>query len=296
MRRFNRRLTTVMVTTGSLLAAGAAFAAQTAFDDIDLVADANDNAVFQYGFDYGCIDGTSGSEGDTVYSVEDGKLVLPAQSDAFDGALSLYVDGKPFTQPSGTASFNGSNEVRSSSEQLGALTVSRRGDSFPGSPTLRELVKFKNTSKRTVRASALFATEYGSDDETRVAASSSGDHKFDSKDRWGITDDDPTTPSDPVVTLVTHGKGSVLAPRQVGPFSAVDDGNTVDGSDCANDTFSLKLKPKQTAYLMFFLEIHADDAGAVADAKKFNKKGLNAQLLTDIGEGARKKILNWDAG
>lgn len=293
----SRRPTAVAALGAALVLTATAFAAQTNFDAIDLLADGGD-AKFQYGFDYGCADGTSASSGDHVYSIEGGSLVASMQTDAFDGALALYVGDSPFALPGNTADFTNGNEVQSPTVKLEGLKVSRNGASFPGSPTLRELIKFQNKSKKTVKARVMLSSEFGSDDQTIVISSSSGDSEFNRRDRWGVTTDDLIAPADPAVTLVNYGKGKVLKPdQQIGPYSTPDDGVTVDGSDCAQVGFPLKLKAKQTGYLMFFLEMHEYPGTAVADVlKKFEKKHLNATLLTDISESVRKKILNWDVG
>lgn len=290
----NRKLKAVLAAVlASATVAASALAVQTNFDDIDLLADGGD-AVFVYGFDYGCIDGDSGSDGDFVYSVEDGSFT-GMSSDAYDGFFAMYVNDAPFTQPTGMADFRNDNSIRSSVRKMSGVKVSRRGDSFPGSPTLRELIKFTNTKTKAVKLNVLFANEYGSDRGTFVADSSSGDGKFNRFDRWGITTDDQVAPTDPVVTLVNYGKGRVTKPvSQIGPISSPDDGVNVSGADCALDTFVLRLKPKQTRYLMVFTEVNPTIADAQSSAKKFDRKGLDATLLTGIGQGVRKKIANWD--
>lgn len=272
--------------------AGVAWGVAANLDDVDLTADGGD-ATFQYGFDYGCADGTSGSRGDVVYSVEEGSLAVPLQSDAFDGALSLYVGDDPFTVPGEMVNVNAaSTQVSSPNRTIKGVKVRRQGRSFPGSPTLRELIRFKNTTRKSITRSVTFATEYGSDDLTRVEETSSGDTRFNSRDRWGITGG----ASDPIVTTVHYGKGPVLKPfQQIGPYSSPDGGIT-DGADCAITSFRLKLRPKQTAFLMLFLEMHHTEAAAIGDAGKFNRPGLNATLRSGLSNATRAKIRNWDLG
>lgn len=286
----SRQIWTGVLALGCALAvAVSAGAAQTNFEDIDLEANGGDT-VFQYGFDLGCVDGQSGSEG-FIYSVED--AAQGAGEDALNGALPLYVDGEPFTQPTGTADQIGSATVRSSTRTLAGLKVSRVGHSFVGSPTLRELVKFVNPGKRTKKVPVTFATEFGSGSETAVLASSSGDLDFTRKDRWGITGDDTITLSRPAVTLVNYGKGKVLRPyEQLGPIGSPDDGG-IFGVSCAIDSFFLKLGPKQTGYLMFFVEVNSTISGAKTAATKFNAK-KPMQLLQGMSKAAKAKTLNWD--
>ena len=291
MHHVRLRVALAVATIAALALAATAVAVQTPFDDIDLDADGGD-ATFEYGLDYGCTDGTSGSSGDSVYSVEDGST--PAGSDAFDGALVLHVGDSPFTVPTEEADQTG-EQIRSDTLKLAGLKVQRTGTALPGSPTLRELIKFKNPKKKTVKTRVALDTEYGSDSDIGVRATSSGDRNFNRKDRWGITSDDPTDPpSDPAVTLVNYGKGKVLKPdQQIGPFSENDDAS-VDGADCTLDTFQLKLRKKQTGYLMFFLEIADTNAEAISNVSKFNAKKLNGDLKDGLSKGVQKKILNFD--
>lgn len=290
-RPWRKRVGMLAVAT-TLAVVGSATAAQMFIEDIKLTPNGG-TTRFDYGFNHGCVDGTSFSQNIHTYSVDDAKH--GSGSDAFDGALPLYVDGRPFTVPSETANKIGTHTIQSPTRTLSGLKVSRVGHTIPDEPILRELIKFANPSKtKTVRVPATFATEYGSDTETVVLASSSGDAVFNRRDRWGITADDPTAVSDPAVTLVNYGKGTVLKPiNQVGPFSTPDDGNAVSGADCAIDTFLLKLKPKQTGYLMFFLELNDSITAASEGARKFNSKSA-AGLLGGMSKSQQARVLNWD--
>jgi hypothetical protein len=293
MNHARMRVALAVATIAALAFAATALAVQTPFDDIDLEADGGD-ATFEYGLDYGCTDGTSSSSGDEFYSVEDGST--PDGSDAFDGALVLYVGDSPFTVPTETADQTG-EQIRSDTLSLRGLKVQRVGTALPDSPTLRELIKFKNPKKKTVKTRVALDTEYGSDDEITVRATSSGDRNFNRQDRWGITSDGPADPpGDSVVTLVNYGKGKVLKPdQQIGPFSA-NEAASIVGADCTLDTFPLKLRKKQTGYLMFFLEIADTNADAISNTSKFNAKKLNGDLKAGLSKGVQKKILNWDLG
>lgn len=266
-----------------------ALAVPTGLDDIDV--EAGGDATFDYGFDYGCTDGTSSSSGDAFYSVEDGSI--GASSDAFDGALVLYVGDTPFTLPGGMADLTG-QQVRAGPRRLEGLKVTRIDRGLPGSPTLRALVKLQNTKKRkAVRRRITLDTEYGSDSTTFVRATSNGDVRFNRKDRWGIVgDSDGETFGDPVVTLVNYGKGKVLRPDlQIGPFSG---GDGVDGADCALVGFPVRVPPRSARYLMFFLELNEDLTGAIPGTQKFNRKRLSPALKAGMSKKLQRKVLNWD--
>ncbi len=219
--------------------------------------------------------------------MEDGSL--DGQSDAFDAGLILYVGDNGFRDPDGTGNHT-DEQLRVGPRRVSGFVITRIDRALPGSRTLRSLIKIKNPSNRPRARYVTLDTEYGSDSSTVIEATSSGNLRFNSKDRWGITSDQAPF-SDPVVTLVNYGKGQVVKPiLQIGPYP--DLGN--DGADCVLDVFHIMLGPRETGYLMFFVELSADDTDAMASVGKFNRKRLTSALLNGIRQRARPKIMNWD--
>lgn len=287
-RRLSRRGRVVALALMTTLAlAASAFAAPATINDVDLTA--GGGATYEpYNDDFGCTDGTSGSTGGFYSSVEDGDL--SGASDAFDAGLVLYVGDDGFRDGDGTGDLSG-QQLTVGPRKVDGVQVTRIDRALPGSRTLRSLIKLKNPTRRTMTRYVSLDTEYGSDSETVVETTSSGNNRFNSKDRWGITSDDAPF-SDPVVTLVNYGKGRVLKPvLQIGPYAAKG-GN--DGADCVLDVFLVRLPPRATRYLLFYVEMSADDTAAENSVRKFNRQRLTAALLKGIKSGVRSKILNWD--
>jgi hypothetical protein len=281
----------------TLVFAAVALAVQTPIDDVELEA-AGGDATFTYDDgDYACVDGTSSSDGGAQpFAVEDGANA--GGGDALDGAMAVYVENSPFVDRDGQGDLTG-QRLKVGPDKAGGLRVSQVHTALAGSQTLRALIKLKNTKKKTVKRRVLLSTEWGSDASTHVLDTSSGDRRFTKKDRWGVTSDSvgADDPGDPPVITVTHGKGQrALGPAlQIGPFAA-DDDETIDGTDCANAFFDVRLKKRSTAYLLFFLELGDDNADALSNASKYNQRKLSADLKAGLSKGTQKKILNWDLG
>jgi hypothetical protein len=167
--------------------------------------------------------------------------------------------------------------------------VRRIDRALPGSRTLRMLIELKNPTRKSIRKYVSFHTDLGSDDDTRIRASSSGDLTFNRRDRWGITvDSTDDSPSDPAVTIVTYGKGKVVRPSfQLGPQR---------GGEVVVITFRVTIGPRETRFLLLFTELADTVAAAKSSAGKFNKQRLNKALLAGLSPKVRKNSLNWDLG
>jgi hypothetical protein len=278
-----RRSACIAVVASTLAFAGVAYAVPTDLDDVVLTA--SGTTEFQYGNTYG-----------SHFMIDDAES-SPTHSDAFDGGLELFVGGAPYTTLGGIGELTGTNRLSGAAKKMGKLKVSRVDETLSMLPAVRVLVKLQNPTKKAVKTDLTMATNLGSDTETAVRASSSGDQNFDRKDRWGITSDDATTPGDAVVTFVHFGAGKVLKPSsQRGPESTPDDGVTSNGDERVEPTFKVKVPGKKTVYLMFFAELHDTNGAAIMDAGEFDARRLDADLLIDIGASVRKKIVNWDLG
>lgn len=237
--------------------------------------------------DWGCSDGTSSSTDGFYTPADDG--TLGAQSDAFDSALILYVGDDGFKDPDDTGNEVG-EQITVGPRSVGGLRVTRIDRALPGSRTLRSLIKLENTGRTAKTRHVSLDTEFGADEDLIIEKTSSGNLRFNSQDRWGIVSD--ASPfSDPVATLVNYGKGNVLKPAfQIGPYP--DTAN--DAADCVLDVFKVRVPGKSTVYLMFFIEMSANDTDAADSVKKFNNRGLTAALRAGLAPGVRSKILNWD--
>jgi hypothetical protein len=281
MNHARTRLALVLTTAAALAFAVTALAVSTPIDDVELEA-AGGDAVFDaenYVDDCGAT-----GDGECYFTpVDDGDAF--GDGDAFDGGLALTVEGQGFVDPDENGDLTG-EQLTVGPVTLAGLKVTRIERGLEGSPTLRTLVKLKNTKKKTLRRTIGLISDLGSDNSTRIFRSSSGDFAFSTADRWVVTTDDPTSPSDPPVTSVFYGKGK--------PRVKLASGSAIQGIDNLNASFDVRLKRRATGYLLLFTELSDEGADVVAGTAKFNRKKLDASLKDDLGKSIRKKILNWD--
>lgn len=215
--------------------------------------------------------------------VEDGTAF--GDSDAFDGGLALTVNGKGFVDPDENGDLSG-QQLTVGPVTLAGLKVTRVERALEGSPTLRTLIKVKNTKKQTLRRTLGLISDLGSDSDTRFLGSSSGDLAFGKADRWVVTADHATTADDPPVTSVFYGKGK--------PRVKLASGTAIQGVDNLDASFDVRLKRRASGYLLLFTELSEENADAVAGTAKFNRRKLNSDLKTGLSKKVQKKILNWD--
>lgn len=206
------------------------------------------------------------------------------KTDAFDGGLLLDVNTTTFADGDGFGDYT-KGTLTVGPRATAGLRVSRMDAGLPGSPTLRDLVRLTNGKKSAVTRDIELNTDLGSDGQTDVRASSTGDMAFTKADRWVVTSD--VVPSDPPVTHVLYGKGAAEKVEEV--ISA-----PVGGVACLTVRFRVRIPAKSTRYLLFFAEMNDTNNRAANSAKKFNKVGANSALLAGIGPAVRSKILNWD--
>jgi hypothetical protein len=277
------RVGLVLTTAAALALAVTALAVSTPIDDVELEAAGGDALFDAENHVDEC--GAAG-DGECYFTpVDDGGAL--GDSDAFDGGLALTVEGNGFVDPDDNGDLTG-QQLTVGPVTLAGLKVTRIERGLPGSPTLRTLIKLKNTKKKTLRRSVGLVSDLGSDSSTHIFRSSTGDFAFSRADRWVVTTDDPTTPSDPPVTSVFYGKGK--------PRVELASGTAIQGIDNLDATFDVRLKRRATGYLLLFTELSDEGTDAVAETAKFNRKKLDASLKADLSKKLQKKILNWDLG
>ena len=167
--------------------------------------------------------------------------------------------------------------------------VSATETAIQTSPTLRMVFQFKNASRHTVKRKIALETNLGSDDETSIDASSSGNASWSRADRWLVSHDEPVSSNgpDPVVTQVWFGKHAAKRPVAI---KHSDGGEP----DCFLTTFKLRVKPHHVSDLMFFSEMNDAIGAGVQKAHKFNKRHLSAKLKKGLGRRVKSRIVNWD--
>jgi hypothetical protein len=285
-------LGTAAVALGLAFAA-AAWAGGAVIDDVELTGGgptAWDPSNEENDFGDDCSTPTQG----LIYAaVDDG--AYDGTDDGFDAGLVLLVNGSSFVDGDGTGVL-GAEQLRVGPEKLGKLRVTRTERALQGSPTLRSLVKLKNTKqKRAVKAELLWGSDLGSDELTAVRGSSAAPGGFlTTSDRWVVTSDDAVDPDDPPVTHVFYGKGKVKERSNSVPDTATPPG--ANAATCVSAGFKLKVPARKARYVLFFSEMNDpdDNTGAIEAAAKFDFKRLSKPLRAGLSKSVKKRIVNWD--
>lgn len=211
---------------------------------------------------------------------------IAGQSDAFDDALTVHVNGTPYLS---TTPFDATGQtVTGNTASLSGLNVSTQFWADIASPTLRTLVTVSNPGGVSIAATVGLWTNVGSDSGTQTIATSSGDTLFTTLDRWIITDDAATAGSDPANTHALYGVGG-LAPSFVSQtvFSSA-------GTEGIRADFSLNLGAGQTTYLLFFNQIHGAASNAVSTVSVFDTLDAASPLLAGLSADQLSQVANWN--
>jgi hypothetical protein len=289
-----RRRTRVRSVAATIMVLGLMFGSQVAraaVVDIDSTDLTGDNATWdlQADFAYGSGGPCVAKHGFTP--AEDGSW--GAQTDAFDGGLYIVVDGKTFDDNDGNGTKKGQT-MKVGPTTMSRLNIRRTERALQTSPTLRSLVTFQNPTNDVITVPVIWDSAVGSDDSEDTRASSDGDTFTTKTDRWFVTSDDPTSPSDPPVTMALYGKGPVAEKVASVVWAPEDDPTDPPGEGCITLKYNLKIPAKSTRYLMFFTEMNDTNENAIAGAAKFNSVKAGNDLLVGLSDAVMSKILNWN--
>ncbi|MBW4546944.1 MAG: DUF4347 domain-containing protein [Symplocastrum torsivum CPER-KK1] len=197
------------------------------------------------------------------------EATLGGQDDAFDDALRIEIDGEAFAPPTdGTAT---GQTFTSSTVVMSGLNVTAQYYADPNQPVLRQFVSLENPTDNPITITYRLSSNVGSDGETTVQATSSGDTSFTTSDRWVITDDSPTG-ADPTNTFVLSLPNG-LAPNFV---------SQTDPSDDILAEFTVTIPANSTRSLLFFNALSDTSATAQANVSIFDDMAaLQASTLLD---------------
>ena len=157
--------------------------------------------------------------GSDAYGIGEASLLQPAargttadQNDAFDRFAQIRVNGTFFTQPGAevdvTTTADGIFVSSLSALDIGGIDTTLDYFTDGSSSTLRVLASLTNTTAGALTPDVLYGGNLGSDEDTQIEASSSGDAAFQQADRWFISRDGSTAVGDdPVLTFVRYGEG-----------------------------------------------------------------------------------------
>lgn len=283
------RFRVLLAVLGLLIAVPVAIAAQEPITDVDL--EAGGDAVFdpendEPGNDT-CL--TADIRDEDAYTPVDDGFIDGGSSDAFDSGVLLLVNGKSFVDADDNGNVTG-EQIKVGPSTLSGVKVTRTDRALAASPTQRSLISFKNPKNRSKRLTVAIENDYGADDSEVVRGSAKAPNLFYSKqDNWVVVADDPTSPSDTVVTHAFFGKrANETVAKVTNGFPNAD--------SCLNVRFSIKVPGKSKRHLMLFTQLHDSDEVPLARnrAKAFGKNKLGQQFRAGLSNGTERKILNWD--
>ncbi|GIW44051.1 MAG: hypothetical protein KatS3mg077_1333 [Candidatus Binatia bacterium] len=216
--------------------------------------------------------------------------------DAFDIAWTVWIDGTAFVAPA-TVDLTGTT-LLAGPVTMSGLNVWVQYFFSTTHQAARILVIMQNTGSAPINATVQVPINFGSDSDTQVEATSSGDTTVSTADRWVVTSDGGI--GDPVNTTVFYGPGSpALTPSSY--TQTVFDCSSTDGLGA---TFGAQIPAASARALMFFAGL-GDISGtgnsvtnAVTNAALFDSvSNLSAtDLLTGVTAGTSESVLvlNWE--
>jgi hypothetical protein len=212
-------------------------------------------------------------------------------NDQYDGYNTLAVSltgatGNPETgNPSwsiynkngaATTDCNG-RDVVFNPQTIGGLSVQRKVYVPSTDSYARWLNSFTNTTGSPITFTAAVANNLGSDSNTRVTGTSSGDQTADTSDSWvaSFQNFSGTTSSDPRQASVLQGPGAPLAVSGI---------NYVNGDDNPWWNYTVTVNPGQTVVILNYGVAQPTQAGAAAKAASLAADPPNA-CMSDAESG-----------
>ncbi|HMM65609.1 MAG TPA: hypothetical protein PKC03_01595 [Dokdonella sp.] len=247
----------------------------------------------------GPVAATTSAGGTTASTLNDafdgyGSLCL-----SFDGGTGACTSGGGGVGPTGINTYTmynqngaataecGGRQIAYNTQVISGVNVSRKvyvpsDDSFA-----RWVNVFTNTTGAPVTFNAITSNNLGSDSNTVVVTSSSGDAVATTADNWVTTFQNysGSTSSDPRIGHVIQGPGSSVG------LSGI---TFVDGDDNPFWSYPLTLAPGQTGIIMTFVTGQPSKAAAAAQAARLTT--LPATALTCLTATEQGQLLNFAAG
>jgi hypothetical protein len=149
------------------------------------------------------------------------ELADASLDDGFDGAGAVNINGSMYLVPPGTPNATvdlSGTTLTTPAASVSGLNTSVEWHGLSGAPTIRYLVTLENPGPAPVSSVIALENNVGSDGNTFIQASSSGQSTaYPTNERWFVTSDADTDPSlgDPPIVSVPTGPGSVESPGTV---------------------------------------------------------------------------------
>jgi hypothetical protein len=218
----------------------------------------------------------------------DGNIWGDNSDDPYDGGLVLAVNGTyfpPVTSGSEMRALSG-REIILGPQTMSGLEVTRAVYVPTTAAWARFVDTFENSGTTDVTVTVRLESNLGSDGDTNIFATSSGDMIFSAMDRWVLSDDGPAD-DDPTMAHVYWGAGGRVMPTAATPM-AFDCGST-NGQTV---TFSVTVAAGGRAMLLYFGSQTGDQAEAMATATSLET--LSGPALAGLDASEAADIVNWE--
>jgi hypothetical protein len=218
----------------------------------------------------------------------------PPWDDAYDGAFMGFVDGVPV--PGSTPVItNTTTTYTAGPASLSGLQITVRYDSFASDPILRALFAFTNPIGAPVTVQFGLGNNVGSDTNTTIKGSASGDTVAGIDDSW-ITSDQGAflADNDPVDTFVLFGNGAAVTPNSFGPNCGVLGQPT--SFDDLGPLYTVSIPAGSTKYLMFFGAIDTASEAALTRGPSLVPITTSSAFVADLSPDVTCNIVNWAFG
>jgi hypothetical protein len=218
------------------------------------------------------------------WDVQRDGTILDGTDDAFEGGLQLGINHRPALFSFDATLEDGGQEIALRPLFDGQLQVGRKIYVSAVGSFARFLDTFINPTGDDVEARITIMTELGSEPETAVISTSTGDTIFSQDDDFIITDDVDGSGS-PTVGLVFSGPGADIQPSFV--FTNAPGGGIV------SYTFETTISAGERVSLMHFATQTLTQASAQATADMLVH--LNGDALDGLSDQELASILNFFA-
>lgn len=236
--------------------------------------------------------------GPVVATTSAGGTTASTLNDAFDGFASvcLSFDGSTGACETGNSSYTiynnngapttscGGREAIYNIQAINGVNMSRRvyvptDDSFA-----RWVEVLTNTTGAPITFNVITSNNLGSDSNTRVVTSSSGDAVVTTADTWmtSFQNYSGSTSSDPRIGYAIRNAGASVGLNGI---------NFVDGDDNPYWSYPVTLAPGQTGLIMHFVTGQPSKAAAAAQAARLTT--LPASSLTCLNATEQSQLLNF---
>lgn len=213
---------------------------------------------------------------------------LPDQGDAFSAASMLWVNGQ---RVGGWLRSTTESTSNYASVPIAGLQVATEYHAVSTQAVLRHYTSFTNESDEDIFVVVNFVNNFGSDSQTRVQQSSSGDLAFDVNDRWIVTNDGRDSRfRDVTNTTVFYGPD---APASVSRLTS-DTVFNCSGTQGASARLDVIVPAGERRALMFFHGISPSGAEASARALQYNTTPApGSPLVEGLSQQQLSELLNW---